>query len=59
MATDNKAKIARLSTYADMLKNRLAGDVPAKHKASPVSFKQMIEIDLKKTLADIERLRIG
>lgn len=59
MAVDNKARIARLVTYAESLKQRLAGEIPLKHKKSPEAFKQMIEIDLKKTLATIEALRIA
>lgn len=59
MAKDNKERINRLTTYADMLRNRLTSEIPAKHKANPAAFKQMIETDLKRTLSDIERLRIG
>lgn len=58
MATTNNAdRINRLQVYADMLKSRLTGGVPEKHKDSPESFKQMIEIDLKKTLDTIAKLK--
>jgi hypothetical protein len=50
-------KITALNVYAEGLKRRLAGDVPPRHQKAPHAFKQMLEIDLKKTLADIEKLR--
>ncbi len=54
---NNQERINRLQTYADNLKARLTGSVPEKHKNSPESFKQFIEIDLKKTLAKIQELK--
>jgi len=56
-ANNNQERINRLQTYADNLKNRLSGPVPEKHKSSPEGFKQMVEIDLKKTLAKIQELK--
>jgi hypothetical protein len=52
-------RIARLEVYAANLKTRLTSPVPDKHKNSPESFKQMIETDLRKTLATIDKLKIG
>lgn len=58
MATPNSQdKINRLTVYADMLRNRLQSGIPPRHKDSPETFKQMLEIDLKKTLLMIEKLR--
>lgn len=56
-APNNAERIARLTTYAEALKQRLVGGVPEKHKDSAAGFKQMLEIDLKKTLDTIERLK--
>ena len=53
-----EAKLKALIVYADALKHRLAGEVPAKHQKAPAYFKQMLETDLKKTNQDIERLRL-
>lgn len=58
MATVNNAdKINRLQVYVDMLKARLAGGVPEKHKDAPEGFKMMIEIDLKKSQANLDKLK--
>lgn len=54
---NNTEKINRLETYVDGLKTRLSGKVPEKHKDSPESFKQMLEIDLKKTQAMLNKLK--
>lgn len=56
-ANNNTEKINRLQVYAEMLRNRLTGGIPEKHKNSPESFKQMIQIDLAKTEAKIRELR--
>lgn len=48
-------KRTALLKYADHLKHRLSTTVPVKHQKDPAAFKQMLEIDLKKTLARIEK----
>ena len=50
-------RIPRLEKYAADLKQRLSSPVPEKHKHRPVIFKEMIQRDLDKTLATIEKLR--
>jgi hypothetical protein len=52
-----KEKITRLKVYADMLRSRLTSPIPEKHKNAPDEFKKMIERDLKKTLATIDKLQ--
>lgn len=52
-----EAKLKALITYAEGLKRRLIGEVPPRHQKSPAGFKQMLEIDLKKTNQDIDKLR--
>ncbi len=49
-------RLQRLKVYAENLEARLKGAVPAKHAKSPETFKQMIEIDLRKTRLMIESL---
>ena len=59
MATNHNAeKLARLTTYAEVLKQRLAGDVPPKHAKRVEGFKKMLEIDLAKTLKAIDKLKL-
>lgn len=50
-------RLARLTKYVEQLKQRLSGAVPAKYANRPEVFKQMISIDLKKTLAVMEKLK--
>lgn len=50
-------KLTALLTYAESLKRRLEGEVPVKHQKAPQYFKQMLEIDLKKTNQNIDKLR--
>ncbi len=50
-----QAKLTSLQTYANSLKQRLQGPVPPNHAHRPEAFKQMLEIDLKKTLSRIEK----
>ena len=58
MATNNNLeKLAKLTTYAEVLKQRLAGAVPPKHVGHPEAFKQMLQIDLDKTLKAINKLK--
>jgi hypothetical protein len=52
MTNDKKAALIK---YADDLKHRLSAPVPPKHQKDPTAFKQMLEIDLRKTLSRIER----
>lgn len=49
-------KKARLTKYAESLKQRLSASVPDRHAHRPEGYKQMLEIDLRKTLARIEKL---
>ena len=46
-------KAVALKAYASYLQHRLN---QPKHQGAPEAFKQMLEIDLKKTLAKIEDL---
>lgn len=50
-------RLARLTKYVEQLKQRLSGTVPSKYANRPEVFKQMISIDLKKTLAVMEKLK--
>jgi hypothetical protein len=50
-------QIPRLMKYAEHLKQRLSSAVPEKFKHRPEVFKEMVSLDLKKTLAKIEKLR--
>jgi hypothetical protein len=52
-----EAKLKSLIAYAEGLKHRLNSEVPKKHANNVANFKQMLEIDLKKTNQDIEKLR--
>lgn len=59
MATAINEKLNRLQTYLASLKQRLSGQVPSKHAKSPGSieaFKQMLQIDIRKTEAQIKKL---
>jgi hypothetical protein len=49
--------IARLTKYADHLRQRLADAVPPKHAHRPDIFKAMIQHDLNRTLAKIEKYK--
>ena len=49
----------RLTKYAAQLQYRIKADVPKRHISHPEAFKQMLEIDLKKTLAKIEELKLN
>ena len=49
--------VARLTKYAEHLKQRLVGAVPPKHAHRPDIFKTMIQNDLNRTNAKIERLK--
>lgn len=51
-------RIARLNLYAEKLRTRLRGEIPAKFTHRPEVFKQMIESDLKKTLDTVEALKL-
>jgi hypothetical protein len=61
MATANhqKEKIESLKKYAEGLEQRLRGPVPQRHAHRPEIFKKMVELDLKKTRAAIEKLSMG
>jgi hypothetical protein len=52
----SKEKVLALKVYAESLKTRLARPVPPRHAHHPNEFRQVLEIDLKKTLAKIEEL---
>lgn len=51
-----KKRVMRLNVYAEKLKNRLRDEVPPRYKNNPEAFKEMVSIDLKKTLTTIEKL---
>lgn len=56
MSDDKKA---RLQKYAEEIKQRMNTSVPTKHSTSPAkaaAYKQMLEIDLRKTQAKMEKL---
>lgn len=53
---DQNSKLESLKVYANSLKQRLQSPIPEKHKHRPEAFKQMLEIDLRKTLSRIEKL---
>lgn len=50
-------RVARLEKYVTDLRARLAGDVPPRHKDSVKEWKQMLEIDIKKTQMEIDRIK--
>lgn len=53
-------RVQRLQTYAEGLRTKLKSAVPKRHDTSDASragYKQMLEIDLKKTEATIAKLR--
>ena len=52
----SKEKLISLKIYAEGLKERLKRPVPEKRAHQAAAFKQMLEIDLRKTLAKIEEL---
>lgn len=54
MANDRGASLTK---YAENLKVRLAGKIPPRYEKNPEAFRQMLEIDLRKTLLKIEQLR--
>ena len=54
MAND---KVARLQKYVEFLKQRLNGAVPERHAHRPEVFKEMIQLDLKKTQFQIDKLK--
>ncbi len=51
-----KDKLKSLKIYAEKLQYRVGQPVPAKYANSSNEYKQMLAIDLKKTLAKIEEL---
>lgn len=51
-------KLAKLIRYADELQRKLNGTLPTKHLKNATNFIQMLELDLKKTNSDIEKLRL-
>jgi hypothetical protein len=52
----NETKVKSLKIYAEGLQARLKQAVPKKREWQAAAFKQMLEIDLKKTLNKIEEL---
>lgn len=55
----SKEKIISLSKYVDDLKNRASSkELPAKHLLREVSYKAYLETELKKAMAQIERLKL-
>jgi hypothetical protein len=60
MGTQPNEKLNRLQAYADSIKQRLHGAIPEKHaksEGSKAAFKQMLEIDLRKTMDQINKLK--
>lgn len=57
MSKSNAERVVRLQIYADKLRTRLTGGVPERHRNAPEEFKRMIDIDLQKTMATIEKLK--
>lgn len=51
-------KIQSLEKYVEQLETRLRSDVPARHAHRPDGFKQMLEIDLRKTRAKLNELKL-
>ncbi len=51
-----KDKVTFLKIYAEHLQNRLKQPVPAKRQHAVAEFRQMLQIDLRKTLIKIEEL---
>jgi hypothetical protein len=49
-------KKTRLTKYVETLRQRLSSTVPKKFEHRPQVFKDMISLDIRKTLAKIERL---
>lgn len=54
MTADQKLSALRL--YAQNLRQRLQAPVPQKHLHRPDIYKDMLELDLKKTMRKIEAL---
>lgn len=54
MTTEQKR--AALLKYAETLKQRLLAKIPEKHIHRPQVFKDMLALDLKRTLIRIEKL---
>lgn len=44
-----------LQAYVAQLQQRLSAPIPEKHKDRVEAYKQMLEIDLKKTLAKLNK----
>lgn len=55
MSTD---KLARLTKYADDLKNRLSSPVPPKHLGAEKEFAQFLNRELDATTKKIESLKL-
>jgi uncharacterized protein with von Willebrand factor type A (vWA) domain len=56
MAAPANDKVNSLKAYAEKVKHLLNSDVPEKHAHRAEAYKQMLEIDLRKTLAKIAKL---
>jgi hypothetical protein len=54
--TNTNEKKNKLIKYAESIKQRLSASIPQKHANRVQAYKQMLEIDLKKTLSRIEKL---
>ncbi len=50
-------KVQKLTKYAEHIKQRLNSAVPERHTHRPQVFKDMLKLDLKKTIAKIEKLK--
>lgn len=49
-------KLSALRLYAQNLRQRLQAPVPQKHLHRPEIYKDMLELDLKKTMSRIEKM---
>jgi hypothetical protein len=52
----NNDKKVSLTKYVEQLKQRINSPVPAKHAHRPQVYMDMLRLDLKKTLAKMEKL---
>jgi hypothetical protein len=55
---DVKARINDLEAYQSLIKGRLEGTLPDKHKARPKEFKAYLEHELKLVNSKLEKLKM-
>ncbi len=54
-----KEKIQSLTKYAEEMKNKLEGEVPAKRAHAPVEYKAFLARELRLTLAKLDEAKLG